>query len=566
MEQQKKYDFFLCYGRRDLDLVQPWAATLAHYGFSCFMDMTRLQSGDEFITKIMDSIKQSRALLYFASPNANSSSWAQRELEYAHTIGTKIILISINNYQDQRFLFLYGLKDALNYDVNIPVHLQDGFEKLIRNFKQWYPDRESETIVQDESIPAITPKEAPAISLDIPSQHKKSSRLRFLPICLLVCGIIALLSIGVSDHLDALQKGQKKSPSELADMPLEAINKERDQGVDSVVSHIDEAIECAEDEDNDDETDNFLWLPNPDFVSNHDGPNGGYNDIPPINLYVSLRAVWVLGITTTLLSIVLITLSIIYLLKRKSYSIRLYNQKANGPIEIYLDGDLQDTIEAGVTKNISAKRGEYAVLVQSTLDQEKYLEFVQNFSKNDNNKLITLKFEENTDHRNIEKQASKIYRCFIGGSTKIVHERNAARAVLSKLYNQFDNKDFRITAHTFEDFSQKHKDQGHQNEYDNFIRLTADCAIFIICEKVGTKTIAEYELAIDTLEQTKFKRPTVFVYNDASCKEDESITVFRKKLSENRAYWRDYNDIDNLMHLIQEDLSSELWELLYQQR
>lgn len=566
MEQQKKYDFFLCYSRQDRDLVQPWADALANYGFSYFMDLTSLQSGDEFVTTIMDSIKQSRALLYFASPNANSSSWAQRELEYAHTKGLKIILISINNYRDQRFLFLYGLKDALNYDVNIPVHLQDGFERLIRDFKQWYPDRESETIVQDESIPSITPKEAPAISLDIPSQHKKRLRLKILPICLLVCGIIALLSIGVSDHLDALQKGQKKSPSELADMPLEAINKERDQGVDSVVSHINEAIECAEDEDNDDETDNFLWLPNPDFVSNHDGPNGGYNDIPPINLYVSLRAVWVLGITTTLLSIVLITLSIIYLLKRKSYSIRLYNQKANGPIEIYLDGDLQDTIEAGVTKNISAKRGEYAVLVQSTLDQEKYLEFVQNFSKNDNNKLITLKFEENTDHRNIEKQASKIYRCFIGGSTKIVHERNAARAVLSKLYNQFDNKDFRITAHTFEDFSQKHKDQGHQNEYDNFIRLTADCAIFIICEKVGTKTIAEYELAIDTLEQTKFKRPTVFVYNDASCKEDESITVFRKKVSENRAYWRDYNDIDNLMHLIQEDLSSELWELLYQQR
>lgn len=524
MEQQKKYDFFICYSRHDRDLVQPWADALANCGFSCFMDVTNLQSGDEFVTTIMGSIEQSRALLYFASPNANSSSWAQRELAYAHEEGLKIILISINNYRDERFLFLFGSKDALNYDVNIPVHLQDGFENLIRDFKRWYPDRESETIVQDESIPSITPKEAPAISLDIPSQHKKSPLLRILPICLLVCGIIALLAIGI--------RITTSSP------------------------------------------DDFHWLPNPDFVSNHDCPegnggnegNGGYNDIPPVNLYVSWRLVWVLGVATTLLSIVLITLSIIYILKRKSYSIRLYNQKANGPIEIYLDGDLQDTIEAGVTKNISAKRGEYALLVQSTLDQEKYLEFVQNFSKDDNNKLITLKFEENTDHRKIEKQTSKIYRCFIGGSTKIVHERNAARAVLSKLYNQFDNKDFRITAHTFEDFSQKHKDQGHQNEYDNFIRLTADCAIFIICEKVGVKTIAEYELAIDTLEQTNYKRPTVFVYNDASCKEDESITVFRKKVSENRAYWRDYNDIDNLMHLIQEDLSSELWELLYQQK
>ena len=127
MEQQKKYDFFLCYSRQDRDLVQPWADALANYGFSYFMDLTSLQSGDEFVTTIMDSIKQSRALLYFASPNANSSSWAQRELEYAHTKGLKIILISINNYRDERFLLLYGSKDALNYDVNIPVHLQDGF-------------------------------------------------------------------------------------------------------------------------------------------------------------------------------------------------------------------------------------------------------------------------------------------------------------------------------------------------------------------------------------------------------------------------------------------------------
>ena len=91
MEQQKKYDFFLCYSRQDRDLVQPWADTLAHYGFSCFMDMTRLQSGDEFVTTIIDSIKQSRALLFFASPNANNSSWARRELEYADKKGIKII-------------------------------------------------------------------------------------------------------------------------------------------------------------------------------------------------------------------------------------------------------------------------------------------------------------------------------------------------------------------------------------------------------------------------------------------------------------------------------------------
>ena len=157
------------------------------------------------------------------------------------------------------------------------------------------------------------------------------------------------------------------------------------------------------------------------------------------------------------------------------------------------------------------------------------------------------------------------YRCFIGGSTSIVNERNAARAVLSILYNQYEKYNFYITAHTFEDFKNKHKIEGHQYEYDEFIRKKANCAIFIICKYVGQKTLDEYKVAIDTFESTNEERPTIFVYNDnsESClRQDESITEFRKFVDSKKAYWRDYKDIETLMLKMKEDISAELADVL----
>lgn len=98
-------------------------------------------------------------------------------------------------------------------------------------------------------------------------------------------------------------------------------------------------------------------------------------------------------------------------------------------------------------------------------------------------------------------------------STSIINERNAARSVLSILYNQYEKYNFYITAHTFEDFQNKHKIEGHQYEYDEFIRKKANCVIFIICKYVGSKTLDEYKVAINTFELTNGERPAIFVYN-----------------------------------------------------
>ena len=99
-------------------------------------------------------------------------------------------------------------------------------------------------------------------------------------------------------------------------------------------------------------------------------------------------------------------------------------------------------------------------------------------------------------------------------------------------------------------------------EYNEFIRQQADCTIFIICKHIGDKTKEEYETAVKVCEQTKYNRPTIFVYNDVSCEEDESVKKFRETVDSKHVYWRDYHDIENLMLRIESDLSSELMDLL----
>lgn len=161
------------------------------------------------------------------------------------------------------------------------------------------------------------------------------------------------------------------------------------------------------------------------------------------------------------------------------------------------------------------------------------------------------------------------YRCFIGGSTSVINERNAVRATLSILYNQYEKYDFFITSHTFEDFRNKYTVEGQQYQYDEFIKKRADCTIFIICQKIGQKTLDEYNLAVKTYKLTGQKRPAIFVYNDVSensiNNQDISVERFKKLVDKNKAYWRDYNSLELLMQMVKEDISAELADLLEMQ-
>lgn len=249
---------------------------------------------------------------------------------------------------------------------------------------------------------------------------------------------------------------------------------------------------------------------------------------------------------------------------------RFYNKSSKYDVTICLDGEEVAQIPTLGMVSIKKKVGDYMLTARANnttnLD---VLSLPVSFNMKSDGSIIELDIEstDKVDTLPLPKNNFVTYRCFIGGSTAISNERNAARAALSILYNQYEKYDFYITSHTFEDFKNKHKIDGQQYDYNEFIKFKADCAIFIICNKVGEKTLSEYRLAVETYENTGETRPAIFVYNDISYRsnggiEDASVTAFHNLVDSKNAYWRDYNGIDMLMMKIKEDVSAELADIL----
>ena len=244
------------------------------------------------------------------------------------------------------------------------------------------------------------------------------------------------------------------------------------------------------------------------------------------------------------------------------YTVKIYNTDTNRCVMLSINGLKETVINPMGVYEVSRNEGEYIITAQSEDLTSEVITIYHMFNKNNNGKIIPLVI------RNENEQCSNVsvlkYRCFIAGSTKITNERNAARAVLSILYNQYEKYNFYITSHTYEDFNNKHKIDGQQMDYDSFIKEKADCTIFIICNCVGEQTIKEYESATETYELSGCRRPAIFVYNDISMidHQDATILKFRKLVDSKRAYWRDYKGIDMLMLQIKDDIGAELTDVL----
>ena len=261
---------------------------------------------------------------------------------------------------------------------------------------------------------------------------------------------------------------------------------------------------------------------------------------------------------------------LVYLIRHRfainaRYTVRIHNADSRRRIVVRVNGEEYSRLEPLGMSEIERRKGEYIISAQVEDESSDAVIINHCFNKETDGKIIPISFTQ--EQKEIRKSDLLKYRCFIAGSTSITNERNAARAVLSILYNQYEKYDFYITAHTYEDFKNKHKIDGQQYDYDTFIREKADCTIFIICNHVGDKTLKEYDLAIETFENTDSKRPAIFVYNDVSSvndisEQDPSVIKFRKLVESKHAYWRDYTGMDMLMLKIKDDVSAELTDVL----
>lgn len=93
---------------------------------------------------------------------------------------------------------------------------------------------------------------------------------------------------------------------------------------------------------------------------------------------------------------------------------------------------------------------------------------------------------------------------FIAGSTVLQAQRINLKALAIDLNGEFEKKGVQLQVFSYESF------KDNQKAYNDFITARADLVLFIIDGKVGTKTRAEFDLAVQSYSAKG--RPQILVF------------------------------------------------------
>lgn len=135
MAQEKKYDVFISYSRKDYDEVKAFVDMLKERipKLDVWMDLEKITVADEFDEKIISAIDASSYVIFAVSPNSNSigegsSKWTKKELVYAQNTNKKVIPVLLNGAKlNSWFLFEFGRTEGTDTTDTLQV------EKLIEN-------------------------------------------------------------------------------------------------------------------------------------------------------------------------------------------------------------------------------------------------------------------------------------------------------------------------------------------------------------------------------------------------------------------------------------------------
>lgn len=160
----------------------------------------------------------------------------------------------------------------------------------------------------------------------------------------------------------------------------------------------------------------------------------------------------------------------------------------------------------------------------------------------------------------------KEIKIFIAGSTRLVAERDALRATISKMYNQHKSDNLVVEAYEFDDFSREYVEGGQQKLYDNFIRNEANWVVFITDGTIGDKTIWELENAISVHKEKG--HPKILMYSipqNITTDQKQQMSLFKSILNKEDNYWIDYQDINTIRSTFREHLEWDLINLMKQE-
>lgn len=146
---------------------------------------------------------------------------------------------------------------------------------------------------------------------------------------------------------------------------------------------------------------------------------------------------------------------------------------------------------------------------------------------------------------------------FIAGSKSLQQERDVFAGVVSILQSKWKPLGIDVNSYSYQNFPREVTDIPSQEQYNRFIAKHVNVAIFILGGKAGSYTMEEFDVAYNNFK--KNGTPKIFVYslNDGNNVLDSEI---HQKMQEEKQYWIEFKDVDELRHLLNIDLNAYLLE------
>ena len=534
----RTYDIFICYSRQDLWLAKSICHSLTQAGLTVAFDQEHLGDGDDRGLSVLNMIESAKCVLFLCTPNSVQSNWVKNEVSYCFRIGKKVVPVNLD-------------RTELPADLLILLSTQN-------------------------VIPLNTDNLASDVAWLVSLVREQCRRPEYF--------------------------SEGPEPAEVKPTDRGFIVKPKWTGAPSVPQSASDASESDSRASGGGGSSPDVSSFEPETFDNVSHGGCWWSLIPVVVIAAIVLAIIfvdnsiLLGVLKWagigLAAIVAIALVgfLIWLLPSRKYEFKLYCETEgceDSTITVKLDGRELPEIKGNGMLMLKEKKGGYMIFVKSDNPEFESVRFIQTFDKlNDRGmKHVTLKRKapvaaepapvtagvaasaavSQPEPASVAVKAkpkeTTHFRCFIAGSTCLVNERNATRAVLSILYNKWEDYDLAISSYTYEDFSNSHKTGGQQLLYNDFIKNKATCAIFIVAENIGDKTLDEYRLSIDTFNKTTV-RPKIFVYaHNVTSSSNQATQRFIEEVRKNKSYWRKYDDIEQLMSLIKDDIDSELFNI-----
>lgn len=145
---------FISYSRRDLDVVNPIKEELESNGFSCWMDLDGIESGDEsFARIIVPALDNCMVVLFFISANSQNSDWVAKELGYAKRHEKRVVPLRFNDDAlVGEFDFNFGGANIIDW------RKREQKWKLLRDLRIW-ADAANES--PEKRPPVVVPTDSP---------------------------------------------------------------------------------------------------------------------------------------------------------------------------------------------------------------------------------------------------------------------------------------------------------------------------------------------------------------------------------------------------------------------